>query len=63
MSEWQRAHLTETYKSLITTSVEALKIMALVNSGAASPSRQPPPLSSGRSPCGHSLKRHLCRSV
>jgi hypothetical protein len=33
--EWRRAHLTETYKSLITLSVEALKMLALVNGGAA----------------------------
>jgi hypothetical protein len=31
-SEW---HLTETYKALITLSVEALKLLALVNGGAA----------------------------
>lgn len=30
--EW---HLTETYKSLITLSIEALKILALINGGAA----------------------------
>jgi hypothetical protein len=31
-SEW---HLTETYKGLITLSVEALKMLALANGGAA----------------------------
>ena len=34
-TEWRRTHLTETYKSLITISVEALKMLALVNGGAA----------------------------
>ena len=32
--EWQW-HLTETYKALITLAVEALKMLALVNGGAA----------------------------
>ena len=31
-AEW---HLTETYKTLITLTVEALKMLALVNGGAA----------------------------
>jgi hypothetical protein len=33
--QWRVAHLTETYKGLITISVEALKILAIVNGGAA----------------------------
>jgi ABC-type Fe3+-siderophore transport system permease subunit len=32
---WNQTHLTETYKSLITISVEALKMLALANGGAA----------------------------
>jgi hypothetical protein len=35
MSGSQQWHLTETYKSLISISVEALKLVALVNGGAA----------------------------
>jgi uncharacterized membrane protein YedE/YeeE len=33
--DWQSQHKAETYKSLITISVEVLKMLALVNGGAA----------------------------
>lgn len=35
MTEWGTTHRTETFKSLVTLSVEALKMLALINGGAA----------------------------
>jgi hypothetical protein len=33
--QWRVAHLTETYKGLVTLAVEALKMLILINGGAA----------------------------
>src|SRR5437016_369015 len=33
--EWQQAHLVETFKALHTIAIEGLKMLALVNGGAA----------------------------